>query len=174
MTSSREQRPNFDLVGTSRTVVVRETRGATHMTCWSVFFPLHGVYRFDSNRHNTLGYEWLLAHCWHIVVCLIVLMVWIRGWLWLSWWFTVSSILIFVSSLRPSHLKMLRFPLVVLPSLKFKLLFQFSTKLSILIPLEVKKSPTCEWDHPLVFYSLAITKHDTSNGNHILQKGIQG
>jgi hypothetical protein len=33
-TSSQEQSPDFDLVGTSRTVVIRETCGATCMTCW--------------------------------------------------------------------------------------------------------------------------------------------
>jgi hypothetical protein len=38
-TSSREQSPNFDLVGTSRTVVVHETRGAMHMMCWSGSSP---------------------------------------------------------------------------------------------------------------------------------------
>jgi hypothetical protein len=38
-TSSREQSPNFDLVGTSRMVIVCETHGATHMTCWSDFPP---------------------------------------------------------------------------------------------------------------------------------------
>jgi hypothetical protein len=38
-TSSREQGPRFDLVGTSRTVVVHETCEATHMTCWSGSSP---------------------------------------------------------------------------------------------------------------------------------------
>jgi hypothetical protein len=33
--SSWEQRPDFDLVGTSQTVVVRETHGAVCMMCWS-------------------------------------------------------------------------------------------------------------------------------------------
>jgi hypothetical protein len=27
-------------------------------------------------------------------------------------------------------------------------------------------------NQPLIFYHLAITKHSTYNGNHILQKGI--
>jgi hypothetical protein len=38
-TSSWEQIPDFDLVGTSRMVVVCETRGATRMTCWSGSSP---------------------------------------------------------------------------------------------------------------------------------------
>jgi hypothetical protein len=38
-TSSWEQNPNFDLVWTSRTVVVRETLEATHTTCWSNSSP---------------------------------------------------------------------------------------------------------------------------------------
>jgi hypothetical protein len=33
-TSSREQGPSFDLVGTSRTVVIRENREAKHTTYW--------------------------------------------------------------------------------------------------------------------------------------------
>jgi hypothetical protein len=45
--SSREQGPNFDLVGTSWKVVVRETREATHMLCCKVL-PVQGVYRFES------------------------------------------------------------------------------------------------------------------------------
>jgi hypothetical protein len=39
-TSSREQGPDFDLVGTLRMVIVRETHGATCMTCWSGSFPV--------------------------------------------------------------------------------------------------------------------------------------
>jgi hypothetical protein len=38
-TSSREQRPDFDLVGTSPTVVVRETPGAMSSTCRSGSSP---------------------------------------------------------------------------------------------------------------------------------------
>jgi hypothetical protein len=51
------------------------------------FFPCR-VYT-DSNHHDTLRYEWPLVCCYHLVVCLVVLMAWIRGcWLWLclSWW----------------------------------------------------------------------------------------
>jgi hypothetical protein len=33
-TSSREQSPDFNLVWTSRMIVVHETCGATHTTCW--------------------------------------------------------------------------------------------------------------------------------------------
>jgi hypothetical protein len=39
-TSFQEQSPNFDLVGTSPIVVVCETRGATHMMCWSGSYPV--------------------------------------------------------------------------------------------------------------------------------------
>jgi hypothetical protein len=51
------------------------------------FFPCR-VYT-NLNHRDTLGYEWLLAHCCHLILCLVVLMAWIRGWwLWLclSWW----------------------------------------------------------------------------------------
>jgi hypothetical protein len=40
-------RADFDLVGTSQTVVVRETVGVAHTTCCQVL-PLQGVYRFKS------------------------------------------------------------------------------------------------------------------------------
>jgi hypothetical protein len=46
-TSSWEQGPDFDLVGTSWKVVVRETREAMCMTYCQVL-SLHGVYRFES------------------------------------------------------------------------------------------------------------------------------
>jgi hypothetical protein len=39
-TSSQDQRPDFDLVETSRTVVVHETREATRTTCWSGSSPV--------------------------------------------------------------------------------------------------------------------------------------
>jgi hypothetical protein len=38
-TSFLEQGSNFDLVGTLRTVVVRETRGAAGTMCWSGSSP---------------------------------------------------------------------------------------------------------------------------------------
>jgi hypothetical protein len=46
--SSREQGPDFDLVGILRKVVARDTRGAAHMTCCQVLL-LQGVYRFESS-----------------------------------------------------------------------------------------------------------------------------
>jgi hypothetical protein len=39
-TSSREQGPNFNLVGTSQTVVIRETREAKRTTCCSGSSPV--------------------------------------------------------------------------------------------------------------------------------------
>jgi hypothetical protein len=39
-TSSREKGPNFDLVGTSHTVVVCETREDKRMMCWSGSSPV--------------------------------------------------------------------------------------------------------------------------------------
>jgi hypothetical protein len=36
------------------------------------FFP-YRVYTY-SNHRDTLRYEWSLAHCCHLVVCLVVLM----------------------------------------------------------------------------------------------------
>jgi hypothetical protein len=47
------------------------------------FFPCR-VYT-NSNRCDTLRYEWPHACCFHFIVCLDVLMVWFRGWLLLSW-----------------------------------------------------------------------------------------
>jgi hypothetical protein len=42
----------------------------------------------NSSCRDTLRYEWPLVHCYHLIVCLVVLMARIRGcWLWLclSW-----------------------------------------------------------------------------------------
>jgi hypothetical protein len=39
-TSSREWSSDFNLVGTSQTIVVRETHEATRMTCWSGSSPV--------------------------------------------------------------------------------------------------------------------------------------
>jgi hypothetical protein len=69
-TSSREQSPEFDLVGTSLMVVVRETPGVTRTTCRLGSFP-YRVY-IDSSHHDTLRYKWSLVCCSHLVVCLIV------------------------------------------------------------------------------------------------------
>jgi hypothetical protein len=33
----------------------------------------------DSSHRDTLRYEWLLVRSCHLVVCLVVLMAWIRG-----------------------------------------------------------------------------------------------
>jgi hypothetical protein len=66
--SSREEGPDFDLVGTLRKVVVRKTRGATCMTCYHVLPPCR-MYN-DSNYCDTLEYEWPLARCCHLVVYL--------------------------------------------------------------------------------------------------------
>jgi hypothetical protein len=76
-TSSREQGLDFDLVWTLWMVVVRETPGGHVYDVLVMFFPSR-VYT-DSNYRDTLGYEWLLVHCYHLVVCLVVLMAWIRG-----------------------------------------------------------------------------------------------
>jgi hypothetical protein len=70
---------------------------------------------------------------------------------------------------HPSHPKMLHFPLVAPPSLKFKTFILFSINFNDFNSLRDKKGLTCEWNHPLIFYRLAITKHSTYNGNHILQ-----
>jgi hypothetical protein len=40
------------------------------------FFP-YRVYT-DSNHRDTLEYEWPLAHCCHLVVCLVVLIGWLE------------------------------------------------------------------------------------------------
>jgi hypothetical protein len=68
-TSSWEQRPNFNLVGTSQTVVIHETPRATRMMCWLGSFPCK-VY-IDSSQHDTLGYEWPFVCCYHLIVCLV-------------------------------------------------------------------------------------------------------
>jgi hypothetical protein len=61
--------------------------------------------------------------------------------------------------------------LVAPRGLKFKSPFH-SITFNHFSSIRDKKSPTCEWDQPLIFYHLAITKYSTSNGNYILQKGI--
>jgi hypothetical protein len=55
-------------------------------------------------------------------------------------------------TLRPSHPMILHFPLVAPSSLKFKHQYILYKILAILIPLEVKGGPTCEWNQPLIFY----------------------
>jgi hypothetical protein len=70
----------------------------------------------------------------------------------------------------PSHPKILRFPLVVPFSLKFKSSTKFSNKFhfnTIRVKISyLRVGPTTR------LLLLAITKHNTSNSNHILQKGI--
>jgi hypothetical protein len=55
MTSYREQGTNFNLVGTSQMVVIRETPRVARIACWSGSFPCR-VY-IDSSHRDTLGYE---------------------------------------------------------------------------------------------------------------------
>jgi hypothetical protein len=53
--SSREQRPDFDLVGILRRVVVRETHGAKRMTCCSGSSPTECTsIRFESLRYSRI------------------------------------------------------------------------------------------------------------------------
>jgi hypothetical protein len=68
-TSSWEQGTNFDLVETSQMVVIRENLEVTCTMCWSGSFPCR-VY-IDSSRGDTLGYEWPLVRCYHLVLCLM-------------------------------------------------------------------------------------------------------
>jgi hypothetical protein len=65
----REQRPDFNLVGTSWTIVIHEIHGDTYDVLVR-FFPCR-VY-IDSNHCDTLRYEWPLARCCHLVVCLVL------------------------------------------------------------------------------------------------------
>jgi hypothetical protein len=74
-TSSREQRSEFDLARTSWTVVVRETPGGGVYDVSVKFFTC--VVYIDSSHHDTPAYEWLLLRCYHLMVFLVVLMVWI-------------------------------------------------------------------------------------------------
>jgi hypothetical protein len=39
----------------------------------------------DSNHRDTLGYEWPHVHCYHLIVCWMVIG-WLWLWLYLSWW----------------------------------------------------------------------------------------
>jgi hypothetical protein len=83
--SSREQGPDFDLLGTLWTVCrTRDSWG--HAYDVSIRFLPCRVY-IDLNHYDTLGYEWSLARCCHLVVYLGVMLM-VRGWLWLwlLWW----------------------------------------------------------------------------------------
>jgi hypothetical protein len=50
-------------------VVVRETPGVARTTFWSGSSPCREY--IDSSHHDTLGYEWLLVRCCHLIVCLV-------------------------------------------------------------------------------------------------------
>jgi hypothetical protein len=53
-TSSREQGPNFDLVGTCEWLSYVRASGGQSFDVLVTFFPLYGVYRFESLRHTRL------------------------------------------------------------------------------------------------------------------------
>jgi hypothetical protein len=55
-TSSREQEPDFDLVGTSEWLSYVTASGSHAYGVLVRFFPCR-VY-IDSSHHDTLGYEW--------------------------------------------------------------------------------------------------------------------
>jgi hypothetical protein len=58
-TSSREQGPDFDLVGTCEWLSYMRASGSQAYDVLVRFFPCR-VY-IDSNRRDTLGYEWQLV-----------------------------------------------------------------------------------------------------------------
>jgi hypothetical protein len=66
-TSSREQGPDFDIVGTCKWLSYVRASGSQAYVMLVRFFPLLGVYRFESPRHSRL----LVAacHCSHLIVC---------------------------------------------------------------------------------------------------------
>jgi hypothetical protein len=53
-TSSREQGSNFDLVGTCKWLSYVRASGSQAYVMLIRFFPLQGVYRFESPRHSRL------------------------------------------------------------------------------------------------------------------------
>jgi hypothetical protein len=55
-TSSQEQGPDFDIVGTCEWLSYVRASGSQAYDVLVRFFPLQGVYRFESP--HTLGYEW--------------------------------------------------------------------------------------------------------------------
>jgi hypothetical protein len=68
-TSSREQGLDFNLVGTCEWLSYMRASGSQVYGVLVRFFPLHGVYRFESPRHSRL---WVVAcRCRHLVVCLV-------------------------------------------------------------------------------------------------------
>jgi hypothetical protein len=52
--SSREQGPDFDLVGTCKWLSYVRASGSQAYVMLLKFFPLHGVYRFESPQHSRL------------------------------------------------------------------------------------------------------------------------
>jgi hypothetical protein len=53
-TSTREQGPNFDLVGTCEWLSYVRAFGSNAYGVLVRFFPLQGVYQFESSRHSRL------------------------------------------------------------------------------------------------------------------------
>jgi hypothetical protein len=53
-TSSREQRPDFDLVGTCELLSYVRASGSQAYGVLVRFFPLQGVYLFESPQHSRL------------------------------------------------------------------------------------------------------------------------
>jgi hypothetical protein len=79
-TWSREQGPDFELVGTCETMsYVRASRSQAYGVLVR-FFPCR-VY-IDTNRRDTLGYEWqfVIAVISQYVWCIVVN--WRRSWIW--------------------------------------------------------------------------------------------
>jgi hypothetical protein len=75
-TSSREKEPDFDIVGTCEWLSYVRASGSPAYGMLIRFFS-YRVY-IDSSHHDTLGYEWQLVRCSHLVVCLMYCW-WIRG-----------------------------------------------------------------------------------------------
>jgi hypothetical protein len=53
-TSAREQWPDFDIVGTCEWLLYVRASGSQAYGVLVRFFPLQGVYRFESPRHSRL------------------------------------------------------------------------------------------------------------------------
>jgi hypothetical protein len=68
-TSSREQWPNFDLVGTCEWLSYVRASESPAYSVLVRFFPCR-VY-IDSSHRDILDYEWQLVHCSHLIVCLV-------------------------------------------------------------------------------------------------------
>jgi hypothetical protein len=68
-TSSREQGPDFDILGTCEWLSYAGASGSQLYGVLVRFFPWR-VY-IDSSHRDTLGYEWQLICCSHLIVCLV-------------------------------------------------------------------------------------------------------